>query len=64
MSTHPQTTIPPSPRSQSDAAGAAMRVDVVDSADLIANGKLVYIQHRGEIYTLRQTRLGKLILTK
>ena len=40
------------------------RTSVITSADLLANGKLIHIQHRGELYSLRETRLGKLILTK
>lgn len=42
----------------------APRTAVVSSAALLADGKLVHIQHRGELYSLRETRLGKLILTK
>jgi hemin uptake protein HemP len=31
---------------------------------LLAGGNEVQIEHNGEIYTLRQTSKGKLILTK
>lgn len=41
-----------------------VKIDVIESHQLLnADGK-VTIQHRGEIYQLRQTRAGKLILTK
>ena len=40
------------------------RTSIITSAELLANGKLIHIQHRGELYSLRETRLGKLILTK
>jgi hemin uptake protein HemP len=34
------------------------------SRDLFGGGNELHIEHNGEIYTLRQTRQGKLILTK
>ncbi len=34
------------------------------SRELFAGGNELQIVHNGEIYTLRQTRQGKLILTK
>jgi hemin uptake protein HemP len=34
------------------------------SRDLLGGGNEVRIEHNGEIYTLRQTSKGKLILTK
>jgi hemin uptake protein HemP len=34
------------------------------SSELLGGGKEMHIEHNGEIYTLRQTRQGKLILTK
>jgi hemin uptake protein HemP len=34
------------------------------SRDLLGGGHELHIEHNGEIYTLRQTRQGKLILTK
>lgn len=36
----------------------------VDSATLLGSAKVVWIHHRGEMYALRETRNGKLILTK
>ena len=34
------------------------------SRDLLGGGNELHIEHNGEIYTLRQTSKGKLILTK
>ena len=34
------------------------------SAELFSTGAVVEIEHKGEIYRLRRTRKGKLILTK
>lgn len=34
------------------------------SSELLGGGNEMHIEHNGEIYTLRQTRQGKLILTK
>lgn len=36
----------------------------VSSAALLGDGDTLAIQHSGECYILRQTRAGKLILTK
>jgi hemin uptake protein HemP len=36
----------------------------VSSADLLGDSSVLAIQHQGESYVLRQTRTGKLILTK
>lgn len=36
----------------------------VNSAALLGNRETLEIQHQGERYILRQTRAGKLILTK
>ena len=37
---------------------------VVDSRTLLQAGQSVVIRHNGVLYTLRETRQGKLILTK
>jgi hemin uptake protein HemP len=42
--------------------GASLRQ--MSSADLLGNGDSLTISHQGECYILRQTRAGKLILTK
>ena len=36
----------------------------IASAELLAGGHELQIEHYGEVYTLRQTSKGKLILTK
>jgi hemin uptake protein HemP len=36
----------------------------VNSAELLGSSRALRIVHRGAVYTLRLTRLGKLILTK
>lgn len=36
----------------------------IDSADLMAGAREIEIDHRGELYRLRCTNKGKLILTK
>ena len=37
---------------------------VIESHDLFQGSSVIQIRHVDEIYTLRQTRLGKLILNK
>lgn len=37
---------------------------VIDSAALLAGARTILITHEGQEYTLRLTRLGKLLLTK
>lgn len=39
-------------------------VPVVRSAELLGGSRQLHIEHAGEIYVLRQTSKGKLILTK
>lgn len=39
-------------------------IPVVESRDLLRSGKQLMILHAGQVYTLRQTRDNKLILTK
>lgn len=36
----------------------------VSSLDLMSAGRLLEIEHRGQVYTLRLTRQDKLLLTK
>ncbi|WP_074388192.1 hemin uptake protein HemP [Proteus myxofaciens] len=36
----------------------------INSLELLGKDGVVYIQHNGELYQLRQTKAGKLILTK
>lgn len=39
-------------------------IHTINSAELLGKDGVVYIQHHGELYQLRQTKAGKLILTK
>jgi hemin uptake protein HemP len=50
------------PPARRDEAGASPRVVTSDS--LLAGGSQLAILHNQSIYFLRQTRFGKLILTK
>jgi hemin uptake protein HemP len=50
-----QTTPPPTP---------ALLPDQVDTRDLFRDRQVVQIKHAGELYQLRLTKNGKLILTK
>ncbi len=61
---HPQTDPPPPPPATTDAAPSAPRRQALESRVLFAGGSEVVIFHYGESYRLRQTRQGKLILTK
>ena len=48
-----------------DPAGARREdIRTVSAADLLGRAGVVRIEHQGELYTLRRTRLGRLILTK
>lgn len=42
----------------------AAPIKVVDSRSLFGDRRELHIEHNGERYLLRMTRLGKLILTK
>ncbi|OAT47221.1 hemin uptake protein HemP [Proteus hauseri] len=39
-------------------------IQSINSFELLGENGVVYIQHSGELYQLRQTKAGKLILTK
>lgn len=58
--------VPPSepPLPPSSAASAPAPAIRVSSAQLFAGALEVQIDHRGAVYRLKQTALGKLILTK
>lgn len=47
-----------------DRKAAAFAERTVRSSELFAGARVLAIEHRGEIYCLRQTSRGKLILTK
>lgn len=58
-----RTPVPPFParNSEDDRPAAPRRID---SRTLFGESAVVLIDHEGETYALRRTRLGKLILTK
>jgi hemin uptake protein HemP len=39
-------------------------IRTISAAELLGRAGVVRIEHQGELYTLRRTRLGRLILTK
>jgi len=55
----------PAPGAVANAAQQPARARrEITSAELFGSGREIYIRHAEEIYTLRQTSKGKLILTK
>lgn len=63
---HPATSQPtPGPARPPEAPpAAAMPVPCLASRSLFGNAREVHIDHEGQLYRLRITALGKLILTK
>lgn len=57
--TETENTPPPRP-----APGEGPARGEVDSRALLGTARIVTIRHGSEVYTLRETRAGKLILTK
>lgn len=55
---------PPSPGSTVIQPSTPTAVDAIDSRALLGGRDTMAISHRGELYRLRLTRQGKLILTK
>jgi hemin uptake protein HemP len=64
MSAESSTGIKPSGERPENAPAAATGRREVESATLLAGGRELLIRHGGEVYMLRQTSKGKLILTK
>lgn len=52
------------PQAEADARLALPPAVRVSSRTLFGSAAVVLIEHEGETYSLRRTRLGKLILTK
>jgi len=52
------------PGAQVENARTLVPRRMTSTRELLAGGNEVQIEHNGEIYTLRQTSKGKLILTK
>jgi hemin uptake protein HemP len=50
--------------SDPDPARAALLPKIVPFSELARCGDEIWIEHLGQLYRLRQTRQGKLILTK
>ncbi|MFZ3041098.1 MAG: hemin uptake protein HemP [Thiobacillus sp.] len=57
-------TPPASPRQPNAPAPAARMALMIDAQRLFGQSCVVVIEYRGERYQLRQTRNGRLILTK
>jgi hemin uptake protein HemP len=55
---------PPSPGTTMLVRSKSTTVDAIDSRTLLGGRDTVAISHHGELYRLRLTRQGKLILTK
>jgi len=51
-------------RTQAPAIAVASPQKRISSAELLAGGREILIDHSGETYRLRHTSQGKLILTK
>ena len=66
MSSHPRATPPQAPAAADAPAAAARSAGprVVCSQWLFDGASELQIEHRGTLYRLRQTAMGKLILTK
>ncbi|MGY4831792.1 hemin uptake protein HemP [Sphaerotilaceae bacterium SBD11-9] len=62
MATPPSPPVAPAPANPQPAARD--EVQRISSEVLLAGAQEVQIEHRGALYRLRQTSLGKLILTK
>ncbi len=60
----PQHSAALPPSSRPAHAGSIDSVQRISSDQLLAGALEVQIEHRGSLYRLRQTSLGKLILTK
>lgn len=62
--TPPPMDRPPLDRPPLHAELAPAAEPRISSRQLLGTGKEVLIEHRGAVYRLRETSLGKLILTK
>lgn len=66
MKTNP-SALPATPRTSGRSAGDALaerEIPRIDSTVLLGSTGRVVIEHHGQRYELRETRYGKLILTK
>jgi hemin uptake protein HemP len=60
----PAVVPPDAPRQPDNKAPPARARRIVKSSELLVAGQVLLIDHGGEIYSLRETSKGKLILTK
>ncbi len=51
-------------KARADSARSGSKERLVSSRELLGEDRLLRIEHKGEIYTLRVTRNERLILTK
>jgi hemin uptake protein HemP len=51
-------------KASKSVADARDAIRTIPASELLGRAGVVRIEHEGEIYTLRRTRLGRLILTK
>jgi hemin uptake protein HemP len=51
-------------KTESNSVADSILPKIVRFADLARCGDEIWIEHQGKLYRLRQTRQGKLILTK
>ena len=61
---HHRVSAAPQRSSQADSGAVAAAPLRVSSDSLLSGAQEVEIEHNGAVYRLRQTALGKLILTK
>jgi hemin uptake protein HemP len=64
MSNEQKAPASPAAPAPAQAVVQSSRRREITSAELFAGGREINIRHADEIYTLRQTNKGKLILTK
>lgn len=57
-------TPPAAPRQPNAPTQAGQMAPMIDAQQLFGQSCVVFIEYRGERYQLRQTRNGRLILTK
>ncbi len=62
--TAPNQPISPSPAELTDSSNGAMFPKIIKFDALARCGEEIWIENNGQIYRLRRTRQGKLILTK
>lgn len=64
MADEPRPAVPAAPPRDAAPSPAAVAPPRIASERLFGSASELLIEHRGAVYRLRQTALGKLILTK